>query len=173
MYYKLTRGSILYYKPKLSYHELNKYFNYYRHAEIIQDMQDEIEAMYQLNVSHVTDVDGSLLSVSTGVESIVIRKIEMEQRLSSMDQGFGSNRRLLNKTIQSLAPCMRRDYKKAVQMFFKDGCFNDDTKPILDHLCVMLRICLIRKRAKRMEKQLIINEQVYGEYIREQKEMLL
>lgn len=137
----------------VSEHELLRNYNARTINKMIQEQLDEIECLYDYNMSHVIDDgNGNLCSVSVSVENLVIMLDDQRQRLAAFEKASGKKLDTLKYIVDKYSP---RD-RMIVKQYFKANVFQPDN-PVIKKL----RIDLFElENAKRL-KRLAVTERLY------------
>ncbi|MFP5099634.1 hypothetical protein [Staphylococcus equorum] len=89
----------------VSEHELLRNYNVRTINKMIQEQLDEIESLYDFNMSHVIDDgNGNLCSVSVSVENLVIMLDDQRQRLAAYEKVSGKRLNTLKYIVDKYSP---------------------------------------------------------------------
>lgn len=145
-------------------HELLRDYNIRTINKVIQLQLDEIDCLYDNNMSHViNDGNGNLVSVSTSVENLVIMLDDQRQRLAAYEKASGKKLDTLDHIVDKYSP---RD-RMIVKQYFKANVFQPDN-PVIKKLRIDLFEIGNAKRLKRMA----VTERLYEIEINEHVEEL-
>ncbi|WP_432740916.1 hypothetical protein AAA450_11720 [Staphylococcus equorum] len=137
----------------ISEHELLRDYNARTIHKMIQEQLDEINSLYDLNMSHVIDDgNGSLCSVSTSVENLVIMLDEQRQRLAMYEKVSGKRLKTLKHIVDKYSPKDRM----IIKQYFKDNVFQPNNQVIKN-----LRRDLFKIENARRLRRLEITERLY------------
>lgn len=99
-------------------HELLRDYNIRTINKAIQLQLDEIDCLYDNNMSHViNDGNGNLVSVSTSVENLVIMLDDQRQRLAAYEKASGKKLDTLGHIVDKYSP---RD-RMIVKQYMKEN----------------------------------------------------
>ncbi|MDW3920988.1 pathogenicity island protein [Staphylococcus saprophyticus] len=168
---KLKRcKSVLLYKEemKITEYELLTSYNPQFINSKIRAIQEQIDAMYHLNTSHMMcdDVAG-VITVSYPLEKLVIWIIEQKEELNRFKTNSTKKLNLLKKLISNYTPREQNE----VMRYFKS---NGSNKPIktIDKLQVDLYKVHHHKRLERNKQRQKESEVIYQNFVVEVKESL-
>ncbi|MDW4312427.1 pathogenicity island protein [Staphylococcus saprophyticus] len=162
--------SVLLYKEemKITEYELLTSYNPQFINSKIRAIQEQIDAMYHLNTSHMMcdDVAG-VITVSYPLEKLVIWIIEQKEELNRFKTNSTKKLNLLKKLISNYTPKEQNE----VMRYFKS---NGSNKPIntIDKLQVDLYKIHHHKRLERNKQQQKESEIIYQNFVVEVKESL-
>nr|CEO43763.1 pathogenicity island protein [Staphylococcus saprophyticus] len=162
--------SVLLYKEemKITEYELLTSYNPQFINSKIRAIQEQIDAMYHLNTSHMMcdDVAG-VITVSYPLEKLVIWIIEQKEELNRFKTNSTKKLNLLKKLISNYTPKEQNE----VMRYFKS---NGSNKPIktIDKLQVDLYKVHHHKRLERNKQQQKESEIIYQNFVVEVKESL-
>ena len=168
---RLKRGkSVLLYKEemKITEYELLTSYNPQFINSKIRAIQEQIDAMYHLNTSHMMcdDVAG-VITVSYPLEKLVIWIIDQKEELNRFKTNSTKKLNLLKKLISNYTPKEQNE----VMRYFKS---NGSNKPIktIDKLQVDLYKVHHHKRLERNKQRQKESEVIYQNFVVEVKESL-
>lgn len=168
---RLKRGkSVLLYKEemKITEYELLTSYNPQFINSKIRAIQEQIDAMYHLNTSHMMcdDVAG-VITVSYPLEKLVIWIIDQKEELKRFKTNSTKKLNLLKKLISNYTPKEQNE----VMRYFKS---NGSNKPIktIDKLQVDLYKVHHHKRLERNKQRQKESEVIYQNFVVEVKESL-
>ncbi|HDT7011343.1 TPA: pathogenicity island protein [Staphylococcus aureus] len=169
MILKRCKTVLWYYEvKKISEYELLTSYNPQFINSKIRAIQEQINAMYHLNVSHMScdDVLG-VISISYPLEKLVIWIIEQKDNLNRFKNSSTQNLNLLKKIISNYTP----NEQKEVMRYFKS---NGSNKPLqtIDKLQEDLYKVNHHKRIERNKQREKENEVIYQNFVVEVKESL-
>ncbi|MDW4142427.1 pathogenicity island protein [Staphylococcus saprophyticus] len=162
--------SVLLYKEemKITEYELLTSYNPQFINSKIRAIQEQIDAMYHLNTSHMMcdDVAG-VITVSYPLEKLVIWIIEQKEELNRFKTNSTKKLNLLKKIITNYTPMEQNE----VMRYFKS---NGSNKPIktIDKLQVDLYKVHHHKRLERNKQRQKESEVIYQNFVVEVKESL-
>lgn len=162
--------SVLLYKDemKITEYELLTSYNPQFINSKIRAIQEQIDAMYHLNTSHMMcdDVAG-VITVSYPLEKLVIWIIDQKEELNRFKTNSSKKLNLLKKLISNYTPKEQNE----VMRYFKS---NGSNKPIktIDKLQVDLYKVHHHKRLERNKQRLKESEVIYQNFVVEVKESL-
>lgn len=162
--------SVLWYKEemKITEYELLTNYNPQFINSKIRAIQEQINAMYHLNVSHTVcdDVMG-VVSVSYPIEKLVFWIIDQKEELNRFKNSSTKKLNLLKKIIHDYTPKEQQE----VMRYFKSNGSNKPLK-IIDKLQEDLYKVHHYERIKRNKKQEKENEVIYQNFVVEVKQSL-
>ncbi|MDW4112975.1 pathogenicity island protein [Staphylococcus saprophyticus] len=162
--------SVLLYKEemKITEYELLTSYNPQFINSKIRAIQEQIDAMYHLNTSHMMcdDVAG-VITVSYPLEKLVIWIIDQKEELNRFKTNSTKKLNLLKKLISNYTPKEQNE----VMRYFKS---NGSNKPIktIDKLQVDLYKVHHHKRLERNKQRQKESEVIYQNFVVEVKESL-
>lgn len=134
-------------------HQLLRDYSIRTINKAIQLQLDEIDCLYDNNMSHVIDDgNGNLVSVSTSVENLVIMLDDQRKRLAAFEKASGKKLDTLKYIVDKYSP---RD-RMIVKQYFKANVFQPDN-PVIKKL----RIDLFKLENVRRLRRLEITERLY------------
>ena len=162
--------SVLLYKEemKITEYELLTSYNPQFINSKIRAIQEQIDAMYHLNVSHtVCDDVAGVITVSYPLEKLVIWIIDQKEELNRFKTNSTKKLNLLKKLISNYTSKEQNE----VMRYFKS---NGSNKPIktIDKLQVDLYKVHHHKRLERNKQREKENEVIYQNFVVEMKESL-
>lgn len=162
--------SVLLYKEemKITEYELLTSYNPQFINSKIRAIQEQIDAMYHLNVSHtVCDDVAGVITVSYPLEKLVIWIIDQKEELNRFKTNSTKKLNLLKKLISNYTSKEQNE----VMRYFKS---NGSNKPIktIDKLQVDLYKVHHHKRLERNKQREKENEVIYQNFVVEVKESL-
>ncbi|MBO3075398.1 pathogenicity island protein [Staphylococcus xylosus] len=162
--------SVLLYKEemKITEYELLTSYNPQFINSKIRAIQEQIDAMYHLNVSHtVCDDFAGVITVSYPLEKLVIWIIDQKEELNRFKTNSTKKLNLLKKLISNYTSKEQNE----VMRYFKS---NGSNKPIktIDKLQVDLYKVHHHKRLERNKQREKENEVIYQNFVVEVKESL-
>ena len=164
------RKSVLWYyeEKKITEYELLTHYNPQFINSKIRAIQEQIDAMYHLNVSHTVcdDVMG-VISVSYPIEKLVLWIIDQKEELNRFKNSSTKKLNLLKKIIRKYSLKEQQE----VMRYFKSNGSNKPFKTI-DKLQVDLYKVHHHKRLERNKQQEKENEVIYQNFVVEVKQSL-
>ena len=165
MILKRCKSVLWYYEEKkITEYELLTHYNPQFINSKIRAIQEQIDAMYHLNVSHTVcdDVMG-VISISYPLEKLVLWIIDQKEELNRFKNSSTKKLNLLKKIIQNYTPKEQQE----VMRYFKS---NGSDKPIktIDKLQEVLH----HKRLERNKQHEKENEVTYQNFVVEVKKSL-
>ena len=162
--------SVLLYKEemKITEYELLTSYNPQFINSKIRAIQEQIDAMYHLNVSHtVCDDVAGVITVSYPLEKLVIWIIDQKEELNRFKTNSTKKLNLLKKLISNYTSKEQNE----VMRYFKS---NGSNKPIktIDKLQVDLYKVHYHKRLERNKQRQKESEVIYQNFVVEVKESL-
>ncbi|WP_436868559.1 pathogenicity island protein [Mammaliicoccus sciuri] len=162
--------SVLLYKEemKITEYELLTSYNPQFINSKIRATQEQIDAMYHLNTSHMMcdDVAG-VITVSYPLEKLVIWIIDQKEELNRFKTNSTKKLNLLKKIITNYTPMEQNE----VMRYFKSNGSNKPVKTI-DKLQVDLYKVHHHKRLERNKQRQKESEVIYQNFVVEVKESL-
>ena len=162
--------SVLWYyeEKKITEYELLTHYNPQFINSKIRAIQEQIDAMYHLNTSHMScdDVMG-VISISYPLEKLVLWIIDQKEELNRFKNSSTKKLNLLKKIIHNYTPKEQQE----VMRYFKS---NGSNKPIktIDKLQEDLYKVHHHKRLERNKQQEKENEVIYQNFVVEVKQSL-
>ncbi|WP_145232767.1 pathogenicity island protein [Staphylococcus arlettae] len=169
MILKRCKSVLWYYEEKkITEYELLTHYNPQFINSKIRAIQEQIDAMYHLNVSHTVcdDVMG-VISVSYPLEKLVLWIIDQKEELNRFKNSSTKKLNLLKKIIRNYTVKEQQE----VMRYFKSNGSNKPFKTI-DKLQVDLYKVHHYERIKRNKKQEKENEVIYQNFVVEVKQSL-
>ena len=134
-------------------HQLLRDYSIRTINKAIQLQLDEIDCLYDNNMSHViNDGNGNLVSVSTSVENLVIMLDDQRQRLAVYEKASGKRLKTLKHIVDKYSPKDRM----IIKQYFKDNVFQPNNQ-VIKHL----RRDLFKIENARRLRRLEITERLY------------
>ncbi|RBA01223.1 pathogenicity island protein [Staphylococcus arlettae] len=169
MILKRCKSVLWYYEEKkITEYELLTHYNPQFINSKIRAIQEQIDAMYHLNVSHMScdDVMG-VISISYPLEKLVLWIIDQKEELNHFKNSSTKKLNLLKKIIQNYTPKEQQE----VMRYFKS---NGSNKPIktIDKLQEDLYKVHHHKRLERNKQHEKENEVIYKNFVIEVKQSL-
>ncbi|MDL1996074.1 pathogenicity island protein [Staphylococcus saprophyticus] len=169
MILKRCKSVLWYYEEKkITEYELLTHYNPQFINSKIRAIQEQIDAMYHLNVSHTVcdDVMG-VISVSYPLEKLVLWIIDQKEELNRFKNSSTKKLNLLKKIIHNYTPKEQQE----VMRYFKS---NGSNKPIktIDKLQEDLYKVHHHKRLERNKQQEKESEVIYKNFVVEVKKSL-
>ncbi|MCD8849025.1 pathogenicity island protein [Staphylococcus arlettae] len=169
MILKRCKSVLWYYEEKkITEYELLTHYNPQFINSKIRAIQEQIDAMYHLNVSHIVcdDVMG-VISVSYPLEKLVLWIIDQKEELNRFKNSSTKKLNLLKKIIRNYTVKEQQE----VMRYFKSNGSNKPFKTI-DKLQEDLYKVHHHKRLERNKKQEKENEVIYQNFVVEVKQSL-
>lgn len=169
MILKRCKSVLWYYEEKkITEYELLTHYNPQFINSKIRAIQEQIDAMYHLNVSHTVcdDVMG-VISVSYPLEKLVLWIIDQKEELNRFKNSSTKKLNLLKKTIHNYTPKEQQE----VMRYFKSNGSNKPLKTI-DKLQEDLYKVHHYERIKRNKQQEKESEVIYQNFVVEVKKTL-
>ncbi|WP_459470178.1 pathogenicity island protein [Staphylococcus cohnii] len=169
MILKRCKSVLWYYEEKkISEYELLTHYNPQFINSKIRAIQEQIDAMYHLNVSHMScdDVMG-VISISYPLEKLVLWIIDQKEELNSFKNSSTKKLNLLKKIIRNYTPKEQQE----VMRYFKSNGSNKPFKTI-DKLQEDLYKVHHHERLERNKQHEKENEVIYQNFVVEVKQSL-
>ena len=163
-------NTTLAYRPSemITEYALLRDYNVRRINKTIENQQAEIQALYDLNMSHViSDDNGNLCSVSTSVENLIIMLDEQRQRLASFKRFANKNLKLLNSIMEQYSPRNRA----IIKHYFKRGV-PQPYNPVIKQLRIDIFKIENARHLRRLATQEILFEMEMKDHVNELKEKM-
>ncbi|WP_204172124.1 pathogenicity island protein [Staphylococcus sp. GDY8P72P] len=169
MILKRCKSVLWYYEEKkITEYELLTHYNPQFINSKIRAIQEQIDAMYHLNVSHMScdDVLG-VISISYPLEKLVLWIIDQKEELNRFKNSSTKKLNLLKKIIHNYTPKEQQE----VMRYFKSNGSNKPLKTI-DKLQEDLYKVHHHKRLERNKQHEKENEVIYKNFVIEVKQSL-
>ncbi|PTH62586.1 pathogenicity island protein [Staphylococcus arlettae] len=169
MILKRCKSVLWYYEEKkITEYELLTHYNPQFINSKIRAIQEQIDAMYHLNVSHMScdDVMG-VISISYPLEKLVLWIIDQKEELNRFKNSSTKKLNLLKKIIHNYTPKEQQE----VMRYFKSNGSNKPLKTI-DKLQEDLYKVHHYERIKRHKQQEKESEVIYQDFVVEVKKTL-
>ena len=169
MILKRCKSVLWYYEEKkITEYELLTHYNPQFINSKIRAIQEQIDAMYHLNTSHMScdDVNG-VISISYPLEKLVLWIIDQKEELNRFKNSSTKKLNLLKKIIHNYTPKEQQE----VMRYFKSNGSNKPLKTI-DKLQEDLYKIHHNKRIERNEQREKENEVIYQNFVVEVKASL-
>ncbi|MFH4905823.1 pathogenicity island protein [Staphylococcus cohnii] len=169
MILKRCKSVLWYYEEKkITEYELLTHYNPQFINSKIRAIQEQIDAMYHLNVSHMScdDVLG-VISISYPLEKLVLWIIDQKEELNRFKNSSTKKLNLLKKIIHNYTPKEQQE----VMRYFKSNGSNKPLKTI-DKLQEDLYKVHHHKRLERNKQHKKENEVIYQNFVVEVKKSL-
>lgn len=169
MILKRCKSVLWYYEEKkITEYELLTHYNPQFINSKIRAIQEQIDAMYHLNVSHtVCDDVMHVISVSYPLEKLVLWIIDQKEELNRFKNSSTKKLNLLKKIVHNYTPKEQQE----VMRYFKSNGSNKPFKTI-DKLQEDLYKVHHHKRLERNKQQEKESEVIYQNFVVEVKQSL-